>query len=131
MGSINCSLSFEQSFLVGLVKFSCNATIKTKIPTLKHRKKANPTLRKAEHVYSPYKNSKRRQTDIPFLFLLSLSLQAAKRLNQLEAAEEMIEEYHGVSRIEDLQQHKNEDVYKKAYQIIDEYFSEEVSQIGS
>ncbi|XP_071819594.1 importin subunit alpha-4-like [Apostichopus japonicus] len=55
-------------------------------------------------------------------------LAAAKRLNQLEAAEEMIEEYHGVSRIEDLQQHKNEDVYKKAYQIIDEYFSEEAAE---
>lgn len=55
-------------------------------------------------------------------------LAAAEKLDQLEVAERMIEEFHGVSRIEELQQHQNEDVYQKAYHIIEKYFSEEAEE---
>ena len=38
-----------------------------------------------------------------------------------------IEEAGGVDKIEKLQQHTNEDIYKLAYAIIDKYFTSEVS----
>ena len=38
-----------------------------------------------------------------------------------------IEESGGVEKIEKLQQHKNEDIYKLAYTIIDKYFTSDVS----
>ena len=34
--------------------------------------------------------------------------------------------YPGLDRIENLQQHENEEIYKLAYKIIDRYFSNEV-----
>ena len=40
-----------------------------------------------------------------------------------------IEEAGGVDKIEKLQQHTNEDIYKLAYAIIDKYFELEVSGI--
>lgn len=39
----------------------------------------------------------------------------------------IIEESGGVDKIEMLQQHKNVDIYKLAYCIIDKYFSSDVS----
>ena len=38
-----------------------------------------------------------------------------------------IEEAGGMEKIEKLQQHKNEDIYKLAYTIIDKYFTSDVS----
>lgn len=39
-----------------------------------------------------------------------------------------IEEAGGLSKIESLQHHKNEDIYKLAYAIIDKYYCQDVSQ---
>lgn len=40
----------------------------------------------------------------------------------------LIEEAGGMDKIEKLQQHTNEDIYKLAYSIIDKYFNSEVSE---
>ena len=47
--------------------------------------------------------------------------------NQYEAIATVIEEAGGLDKMEKLQQHKNEDIYKLAYTIIDNYFSTDVS----
>lgn len=39
----------------------------------------------------------------------------------------MIEECDGMTKIEDLQNHENVDIYKLAYDIIEQFFSDEVS----
>ena len=44
-----------------------------------------------------------------------------------EMVAHVIEESGGLDKIAKLQQHKNEDIYKLAYSIIDKYFSSEVS----
>lgn len=38
----------------------------------------------------------------------------------------MIEECEGMTKIEDLQNHENVDIYKLAYDIIEQFFSDEV-----
>ena len=53
-------------------------------------------------------------------------LQAADQIGQVEAVALIIEEVGGVDKIEALQQHENEEVYRAALTIIDKYFAGEV-----
>jgi len=52
-------------------------------------------------------------------------LSAADQFGQLDAVALMVEEAQGVDKIEDLQQHANEDVYHAALGIIDRFFGGE------
>ncbi|KAF2368936.1 Importin-alpha importin-beta-binding domain [Trinorchestia longiramus] len=50
-------------------------------------------------------------------------LKCAEKLGELDRVAQMVEEYGGVDKLEDLQNHENIDVYKKALDIVDRYFS--------
>lgn len=47
--------------------------------------------------------------------------------NDLEAVTAMIEECGGLDKIESLQNHENVEIYKLAYEIIEQFFSDDVS----
>ncbi len=48
--------------------------------------------------------------------------------SDLEAITAMIEECGGLDKIESLQNHENVEIYKLAYEIIEQYFAEEVTK---
>ncbi|UYV79160.1 KPNA2 [Cordylochernes scorpioides] len=55
---------------------------------------------------------------------LNIILETAKSVNDLDRVALLIEECGGLDRIEMLQEHENEDVYKAALKIVDNYYSE-------
>merc|ERR1711972_137258 len=57
-------------------------------------------------------------------------LAAAKKHDALDTLAMKIEECEGLDKLENLQSHENEDVYKKALKIIETYFSDEDDDTG-
>ncbi len=49
----------------------------------------------------------------------------AEKVGQLEHARIYIEEINGLNKIEELQEHENEEVYKLAYHMVEKFFSDE------
>lgn len=60
---------------------------------------------------------------------LSNVLNAAEQIGQSETVALMVEQEGGVDKIEQLQQHENEDVYHAALSIIDKYFGGEEEEV--
>ena len=58
--------------------------------------------------------------------LIFRNKKVAEKVGQLEQARLYIEEVGGLNRIEELQEHENEEVYKLAYHMVEKFFSDEV-----
>ena len=56
-------------------------------------------------------------------------LSAAQKQGEVEKVAAVIEECEGLDKIENLQTHENEEVYQKALEIIDTFFTDGVSLI--
>ena len=54
-------------------------------------------------------------------------LSAARKQGEVDKVCAVIEECEGLDKIESLQTHENEEVYQKALEIIDTFFTEEVN----
>lgn len=61
---------------------------------------------------------------------LSNLFQLAEKLGNSESFSMMIETNGTLDKLEALQQHENEEVYKMAYQLVDTYFVDEVSDVA-
>ena len=54
-------------------------------------------------------------------------LETASNLGELDQVATLIEECHGIDKIEELQHHENETIYEKALSIITKYFTIEAN----
>jgi len=73
---------------------------------------------------------KDEKTIVVILEGLTNIMAAAKKHGALETVATKIEECEGLDKLENLQNHENEDVYKKALKIIETFFSEEDDDTG-